>query len=74
MFTPKSSENSSVILVSSLQVFLNGSGDSIKLVISLNLIPGIGKLSTLLICFLNLICYSFFNYPYLNEELQQDYC
>ena len=61
ILTTKSAEKSCVILVSSLQVFLKGSGVSIRLVMSLNLIPGIGKSSTFLICFLSLIYHSCFN-------------
>ena len=58
MLTTRSAKKSCVILVSSLQVFLKGSGVSIRLVMSLNLIPGIGKSSTSLICFLNLAYHS----------------
>ena len=43
-----------VAFESSLQVILKAEGFSIKLVISLNLIPAIGKLSTVLIYSFNL--------------------
>ena len=59
ILTTKSAENFSVILVNSLQVFLNGSGVSIRLVMSLNLIPGIGKSLTFLICFFRSIYQSY---------------
>ena len=49
MLVTISALNSLVIFVNSLQVFIKASGISIRLVISLNWIPSIGILSTVLI-------------------------
>ena len=73
ILTTKSAENSLVILVNSSQVFLNGSGVSIKLVMSLNLIPGIGKSSTFLICFFKSNLSLVFNYLHQNGKPQATY-
>ena len=51
MLVTISALNSLVIFVNSLQVFIKASGVSIRLVISLNFIPSIGKSLTVLINF-----------------------